>query len=144
MTLFACSEDGGAIPPPELDSQDDWFASAEEMLLSTLETGVPYESVTSALEQLSPPADSLTVEDSGPAANAESGVIVAAAEKPSFSRLFAALRVADYSRAYSTSTFWWTVGGEDCPAAALSELRMPEPFLFANMLTGRFGSRNGE
>jgi len=37
LTLFACADDDAAIPPPEVNSQDDWFEAAEGLLLSTLE-----------------------------------------------------------------------------------------------------------
>ena len=36
LTLLAFPDEGAAIPPPEFDAQDGWFAVAEEFLLSTL------------------------------------------------------------------------------------------------------------
>src|SRR5262245_52262070 len=43
LTLFACPDEGGAIPPPELDPHDAWFAAAEEFLLATLEPAATFE-----------------------------------------------------------------------------------------------------
>ena len=39
LTVFAVAETPDAIPPPELDPQDAWFAQAEDFLLSALATG---------------------------------------------------------------------------------------------------------
>src|SRR5262245_13344907 len=44
LTLIACPEGGAAIPPPELDPQDAWFAEAEEFLLSTLDQDTTFDS----------------------------------------------------------------------------------------------------
>jgi hypothetical protein len=64
-------------------------------------------------------------------------VLMQDGEKP-FSELFGSLRQADHDKIYSTTTCWWTVGGEDFSAMAFCAKRMPDPFLFAAMLTGQF------
>ena len=46
LTLFACADAGAAIPPPDIDAQDEWFAAAEDFLLSTLDKDVAYETIT--------------------------------------------------------------------------------------------------
>src|SRR5579871_4576948 len=55
LTLFACADDDAAIPPPELNAQDDWFNVAEEFLLSTLEPGANFEDITARLAECSTP-----------------------------------------------------------------------------------------
>ena len=35
LTLFACADQGAAIPPPETDAQDECGEGAEELLIST-------------------------------------------------------------------------------------------------------------
>jgi type VI secretion system protein ImpM len=48
------------------------------------------------------------------------------------------MRVANHAKAYASSSFWWTIGGEGFRPLALSARNMPDPFLFTEMLTGRF------
>jgi type VI secretion system protein ImpM len=57
-----------------------------------------------------------------------------------FTDVFASLRHADYDNVYAGTTFWWTDGGEDFKPMALSVKRMPDPFLFAGMLTGQLAT----
>ena len=142
LTLLTWAENGEAIPPPELDPQEAWFAGAEEFLLSTLEHGVPYESSTEALERLDLPSHgrSAVADDMIPLARG--GMALPAQQRP-FGEVFAALRTADHARVYAAATFWWTIGGEGYDPIALSGSRMPDPFIFSDMLTGRFAERFG-
>jgi type VI secretion system protein ImpM len=52
------------------------------------------------------------------------------------------LRATNHASAYAAASFWWTLGGEGYEPCALSCRGMPDPFLFANMLTGRFTTTN--
>jgi type VI secretion system protein ImpM len=140
LTVFACSDAYAAIPPPEFDAQDDWFAKIEEFLLSTLAPDMPYDHVTAALDGLKLPSSGKVAASADDVMLASDGVAALAAAGRPFSELFASLRVADHVRAYAASTFWWTIGGEDYEPFALSGLRMPEPSLFAAMLTGQLGA----
>jgi type VI secretion system protein ImpM len=49
-----------------------------------------------------------------------------------------AIRLADHERAYAGLSVWWTIGGEGYEPLALATPHMPDPFLFTQMLTGRF------
>ena len=140
LTLLAWAEEGEAIPPPELDSQDSWFDMAEQYLLSTLEHGIPFEATTGALERLDPPSYGPTIMADDMIPLARGGMALPASEQR-FGDVFASLRMADHARVYAAATFWWTIGGEDYVPIALSGLRMPDPFLFSDMLTGRFAER---
>jgi type VI secretion system protein ImpM len=138
--VFACAEQGGTIAPPDLDAQDNWYHAAEEFLLATLQEGVAFEATTAALDALAPPTiHSATEFPDGIGLITDSCVGAGAAEKP-FPELFADMRAAYHNGIYAAASFWWTLGGGSYPPFALSCRGMPNPFLFANMLTGRFTS----
>ena len=140
LTVFAFADPGGPIAPPDLDSQDEWFHTAEEFLLSTLHNDAAFETTTAALDALAPPAfwPSNALPE-GMNAVADGCVGLAAADRP-FPELFGELRAAHSEAAYAAASFWWTLGGEAYPPFALLSRGLPNPFLFANMLTGRFAS----
>ena len=64
--------------------------------------------------------------------------MVAHADGRPLPELFAALRVADHADVYASATFWWTIGGEGYQPLAMSGRRLPDPFQFTEMLTGKF------
>jgi type VI secretion system protein ImpM len=143
LTLFACADDNAAIPPPEFASQDDWFDAAETFLMSTLDHGANFEATTAALAALPPPLPELP-KPQGSGADGNGPQILPQVLLPtrgqSFSEVFGSIRMRDYARIYAGSTFWWTVGGEGIASVALSGKGMPDPFLFAAMLTGQFAA----
>ena len=55
LTLHAIADAGARLPPPDIDTQDDWFAMAESFLLSTLERDCHFEEVSAALDHLAVP-----------------------------------------------------------------------------------------
>jgi type VI secretion system protein ImpM len=141
LTLFGCADQGATIPPPEIDAQDSWFRAAEDFLISTLDHEKTFEAVVSDLNELAAP---LQMELPGELAtdifvesNATMGI---KHDERHFTDLFASLRQADYGKIYSGTTCWWTVGGEDFAPMAFCAKRMPDPFLFAAMLTGQFAT----
>jgi type VI secretion system protein ImpM len=139
LTLLACADQGATIPPPEINSQDDWFKAAEDFLISTLDHEKTFEAAVQDLDELAmpiqtspaPPADILI--DRNATASIMSG-------EQSFVDIFASLRHADPGKIYAGTTFWWTAGGEDFAPMAFCAKRMPDPFLFAGMLTGKFAT----
>jgi type VI secretion system protein ImpM len=142
LTVFACADHGGPIPPPDIDAQDQWFVTTENFLLSTLEKDVAFETVSAALEQLAPP--STDAQDAPPEGMTRimDGALAAPAAGRSFMELCSSLRATNHASAYAAASFWWTLGGEGYEPCALSCRGMPDPFLFANMLTGRFTTTN--
>ena len=68
------------------------------------------------------------------------GTLAAHATDSALPALFADLRAANFASVYSAASFWWTIGGGDYQPLALCCRKMPDPFLFACMLTGRLES----
>lgn len=138
LTLIACPDEGRAIPPPELDPQDAWFNEAEEYLLSTLEPSVTFEGVTSGLEKLVRPSDDIPAPSRNDMVVLKGGGMVAPVHQRALPELFGSLRVLDHADVYASASFWWTIGGEGYQPLAISARRLPDPFQFTEMLTGRF------
>jgi type VI secretion system protein ImpM len=139
LTLFTCADRGAALPPPEVDAQDTWFRAAEDFLISTLDHEMSFEAAVENLGQLAMPIQSELPNKPAADASAERAttVIKPDGEQP-FTELFGSLRQAEHDKIYSATTCWWTVGGEGFSPMAFCAKRMPDPFLFAAMLTGRF------
>ena len=137
LTLLAFPDEGAAIPPPEFAPQDGWFAVAEEFLLSTLEDATTFETVITGLERLVSPSDDPLVAKRNDMVEFKGG-LVAQVHQRLLSDVFASIRIADYANVHATATFWWTIGGEGLQPLAMSSRRMPPPFQFTQMLTGRF------
>jgi type VI secretion system protein ImpM len=138
LTLFARADDNAAIPPPELGAQDDWFNAAEAFLMSTLDQNADFESITAGLAALAGPFQEFRNSPPQGMIVESDGTIGMAADEQGFTDLFAAMRKVDHARIYAASTFWWTIGGEGFAPLAFCGKRMPDPFLFAAMLTGKF------
>jgi type VI secretion system protein ImpM len=140
LTLFACADQGAAIPPPEIDAQDEWFTAAEEFLISTLDHDKTFEATMAELGALAVPLQ-VASPNPPPDVTVESdGTVAIAAGERRFADLFATLRGVDHDRIYAGTTNWWTLGGEGFAPSALCGKRMPDPFLFAAMLTGQFAA----
>jgi type VI secretion system protein ImpM len=131
LTLFAGADDGATIAPPELDPQDGWFDAAESLLISALEQANDFEGFSAQVSALPQPAQT--------ARDPEARALLA--ERQSFAELFGALRARHPDTVYAGASFWWTVGGENFPPIALSSSGLPDPMLFAAMLTGEFAKR---
>jgi type VI secretion system protein ImpM len=140
LTVFAQSEPGGSIPPPELDPQEAWFARIEDFLLETLAPEAAFEAITTALERLEPATDRLVLEAPEAMTRLSDGSILTPCEAATFPERLARLRVEDHARAYAGSSFLWTVGGDDYAPIGLVCHGLPNPHLFAGLLTGQFDS----
>jgi type VI secretion system protein ImpM len=141
LTVFALAGDRSAIPPPELEPHATWFLAAEEFLLSTLEHDATFDSISVGLEELKSPAIEQKSPSVGDGLSSDKGSIIVKAQDRDFSDLFKEARLHHPEAIYAGSTFWWTLGGEGFPAVALVNRRMPDPFVFTGMLTGRFEPR---
>lgn len=138
LSLFAVAEAGEAFPPPELDPQDGWFAGAEELLLSALAEGATYEGLLAALAALPPPVAHLAMPPPEGMMRLADGSVAIRAPLATLPETLAAIRVEDYARAYAATSMWWTAGGAGFSPMLLVARRLPDPHLFAGMLTGAF------
>jgi type VI secretion system protein ImpM len=137
LTLFACADGSAAMPPPEMDPQQDWFVAAEHLLLSVLDDRVSFEDTQRELAGLRLPG--IRQDGGGPSdAIGGAGATVAKVGEQALSEVFTGMRRADHAGIYSAATFWWTEGGEGYEPMALGGRRMPSPHLFSAMLSGRF------
>ena len=139
LTIFARADHGDDLPPPEIETYDAWLASAEDLLLSALSEETRFEALTAALEAFAGP--------SAPAAPPPSteglvrfrdGTVIGNVSSAQFGTVLADLRRLDHARLYGTATFWWTLGGEGFSPQVIVGRRMPDPYLYTGMLTGRF------
>ena len=114
LTLFAYADPGAAIPPPDIDAQDDWFAAAEEFLLSTLDQDVTFETITRRARQMAPAvATPIRFAAAMDMIAIDEGMVGACRDE----RLVCAncsLRCgnADHASVYAAASFWWTIGGD--------------------------------
>jgi type VI secretion system protein ImpM len=138
LTLFAYADAGAAIPPPDIDAQDQWFVAAEDFLLSTLDERAAYEAITDTLDRLAPPLyRAIDAVPDGMSTTMNGAVAAPLADAP-LAETFASLRAANHVNAYAAASFWWTLGGGDFQPVGLCCRRMPDPSLQAAMLTGHF------
>jgi type VI secretion system protein ImpM len=137
LTLFVFADPGTAIPPPDVDAQNDWFHGAEDYLLTTLNRDTSFEQITAALDTHPAPVARPASAPQGDMVAVADGTLAAHATNDTLPDLFASLRTANFASIYSAASFWWTIGGNDYQPLALCCRRMPDPFLFASMLTGR-------
>ena len=142
LTIFACADPDSPIPPPDIDAHDDWFAAAEDFLLSTLQKETAFEATTAALEHLAPPACQPAPLPDG-MARLKDRAVATPAVTSSFAEACDALRIANHGSAYAAASFWWTLGGNNYQPLALSCHGMPDPSLFTGMLTGQFANSLG-
>lgn len=138
LTVFACAEEGTAIPPPSFDTQERWFHSLEGLLLSALEEETQFEAVAAGLEASEPPAMLPTSVHIDGLLRAQDGSLIVPVEAAALRERLAAVRPEDHAYARASATYWWTAGGESFRPLAVIGERMPDPNLFAGMLTGRF------
>ena len=139
LACLAFAEADDYLPPPDVDACDGWFVAIEDFLLSTLDPAQSFEQTTQALDALAAPS----VRRPAPTAQVlelrDRGCLVARGGE-SFVDLFGLTRSSDPMKASAGMTYWWTAGGEGFPATALASLRMPDPYVFASMLTGKFSA----
>jgi type VI secretion system protein ImpM len=118
LTLVAAASSGAAgLAPPDVDTRDPWFARVEDFLLDALDAEAPFATIAGRLERLS--ADG------------------AATGQNALAGTFAALRSDEPACPADAATFWWTIGGADCPARTLMRCGMPAAATFAEMLSRR-------
>jgi type VI secretion system protein ImpM len=136
LTYVAVAGTDAALAPPEADARSPWFEQVEDFLLSTLEKQ-DHDALLQAFEKVAAPVENRR-EENGRVTRLDDGADQSLVEGQGFEHAFAIARAAEAARAASSSTFWWTAGGEGFAPCAISCLRLPSPPVFTAMLTGRF------
>ena len=127
-----------SLPPPELEPNDAWCEAAEATLLGALEAGATLESVAAEVATMPPPALQPRAAELPGFSELSDGCVVARGADKGFALIFLAARRFGWRRAFGAQSFWWTVGGGGFPPVALSQVGLPQPTRFVDLLTGSF------
>jgi type VI secretion system protein ImpM len=139
LSLFV-AEGENSLPPPELDSNDAWFEAAEAILLDALDPAATLEAVADRVASMPAPLLQARKSEVGGFEELSDGALVVRNVDRQISLAFLAARRLGYRRAFASQSFWWTIGGEDFSALALSCVGLPTAIRFADMLTGAFAA----
>src|SRR5262249_30410890 len=104
-TLFACAHDKAALPPPAFCAPEDWSNAAAAFVMSPLDDDANFEAMTVDRGALPPPFQELAKTPAEGAGCDRNGPHALPAPGQSFSELFSSIRVRDYAKIYSGSTF---------------------------------------
>jgi type VI secretion system protein ImpM len=140
LTLLAVAEPAQAIPPPDLDAQEQWFGPAEDFLLATLDRTRSFEDISAALEALAPPAMEGLACRSGAVLRLGETMVGAITAGMTFQSALETLRQNNHATSAAAS-FWWTEGGAEFPPMALAVRGLPDPFHYSRMLIGKLSDQ---
>lgn len=135
LTLLALADPDYSMPPPDLDAQDPWFASAEQFLLSTLDRDKSFEQISTALEAFPAPQVEPIVKPNGEVIPLGEVTVGAVSAGKSFQSALTELRKSNHATSAAAS-FWWTEGGGEFPPMTLASRGLLDPFRYTTMLTG--------
>lgn len=137
LTLIGTGGEGPSPPPPEYEPFDAWFAEAEDFLLATLSSETGFEAVTRGIADLPDPVSTRRPSEAG-ALRLRGGTLVSETAAEAFRDTFSALRPLDHGNVHAGMSYWWTQGGEGFAPRALASRGLPDPYVFAGLLTGGF------
>lgn len=143
LTLLAIADPSSPIPPPDLNSQDQWFVVAEDFLLSTLDQANTFERISAALDDLPTPLAATTAENSAEVLAIGDTMVGIITAGKTFQDSLTMLRQSNHGTSAAAS-FWWTEGGGDFPPMALCSQGLPDPFRYSILLTGRLANNEIE
>jgi type VI secretion system protein ImpM len=138
LTLHAVADAGAPIPPPDVDTQDEWYGMAESFLLSTLARDSVFEDISSALDALAVPRTRLRAAGDARIASLTDDMAGMIAASGDFATSLSALSAAS-PEVYAAASFWWTAGGGDFPPTVLGCRGLPDPYHYSTLLTGDLG-----
>lgn len=136
LTVLVVADPVQAMPPPDLNAQDQWFAAAEEFLLATLDQAKSFEDISAALDAMALPMVEANIAGSRDVVAIDDKLAGVVTAGKTFQESLLALRHGNHGTSAAAS-FWWTEGGGDFPPMALGSRGMPDPFRYAMMLTGK-------
>ena len=137
LTLLAMADPSFSIPPPDFNPHDQWCATAESFLLSTLDRSKSFDDISSALDGLAAPQMEATVCETKEICWLGGTTVGTVTAGKTLQGSLTELRRSNHSTLAGAS-FWWTEGGEGFPPMALCSHGLPDPFCYSNMLTGEF------
>jgi type VI secretion system protein ImpM len=138
LTAVACGEAGSAFPTPQGDPQAAWFAEVEAMLLDALDEDAAYDRILATLSNLPAPACARIPAAGAAIRDIFSATLVTADAADSLDTAFASLLAERERRQQAAGCFFWTIGGEDFPPAALFCTGLPDPNVLTALLSGQF------
>jgi len=138
LTAVACGEVGSVFPTPGSDPQAAWFAEVEAMLLDALDENAAYDRVLETLDNMPSPTSTRPSAAEPVIRDLFSAMLITADTADSLGAAFASLFVERERRQQAAECFFWTIGGEDFPPAALSCTGLPDPNVLTAFLSGQF------
>ncbi len=147
LTLIGASANAA---PPDVDPREEWFAAVEALLLDALDPNASLEALIKWLDELGcdfasahrsalerfqakqAPLRAKTISEGDDIATR-----AGAAEDGALGMMFKAMRGEQPGCPPEAATFWWTIGGGECPPLAMMHQSMPAPATFADMLSRR-------
>jgi len=138
LTAFACGEADAAFPSPRLEPRGDWFAAIEAMLLGTLDEGSVYDELLETLGKLPEPAAMPASAPGSAIRTLHSASLVGADTPGDLAGAFSALFVEQGRRLEAGGCFFWTIGGEGFPPAAVFSTGLPDPNILTTFLSGQY------
>ena len=132
------SDGANAPPPPELDSNDEWFEAAEETLLGALGEGATFDDLAIRVGALAAPRLKAAGDDAGAFRELDDGGVLLSDAAANWSLGFRAAGRYAQRRSLARQSFWWTLGGGAMPSLALATPNWPSARRFEDFLTGRF------
>lgn len=133
LTALACADEGCAWAMPDFAAADAATPDPlETVMLTALDEKTVYEDFLARVRAMTVSGQAMA----GPAPWL-SAALTGADEQAA---AHAALRVWNEQSGFSTTSVWWTRGGENFPPRVLAVQGMPDGGLFSAMLTGNFST----
>jgi type VI secretion system protein ImpM len=139
LTLHAIADADAPIAPPDIETQDEWFGEAESFLLSTLAHDAAFDDISLRLDGLAIPRTRSRAASDRNIVRLGDDLAAMITTGADFATPMAALRAAS-PEIYAAASFWWTSGGGDFSALALSCRGLPDPYRYSTLLTGDLAS----
>lgn len=137
LTAFACGEPGSAFSSPRHDRQEEWFDGIEALLLGALDEDRVYGDLLEALEKFPVPQAAASVKGL-PARDLLSARVVTTDTSKTLGDAFARLVADSEQCAEAAGCFFWTIGGESFPPAAVFSKGLPDRNILTTFLSGEF------
>jgi type VI secretion system protein ImpM len=130
-------DEAAALPSPEHEPYEAWFAQAEAFLLNALELDSQNHSHGDELKQLAS-ALSHRKNESSPSQRLYRRAGEFGPKNYPLAAVFSDFSGAESSRVLARTTFWWTIGGPGFEPLAFKQNGLPDGAVFAAMLKGQF------